>query len=83
MSNTKTNEVICLYLSVDRIENGIAVCVDDCGETHGVLLENIIGELREGSIIIPDADGMYSVDESETELRREANFDLAESLFDE
>lgn len=72
-----------MYLSVDRIENGIAVCVDDGGETHCVLLENIIGELREGSIIIPDADGMYSVDESETELRREANFDLAESLFDE
>ena len=53
-----------MYLSVDRIENGIAVCVDDGGETHGVLLENIIGELREGSILIPDADGMYSVDES-------------------
>ena len=83
MSNTKTNEVIFLYLSVDRIENGVAVCVDDGGKTHGVLLENIIGELREGSIIIPDADGMYSVDESETELRRETNFDLAESLFDE
>ncbi len=72
-----------MFYSVDKIEDEIAVCIDGNGEVHEIGVFLIDGEIAEGSIIAPDENGGYYVDENETEFRRKSNFDLAESLFDE
>lgn len=72
-----------MYLSVDFIEENIAYCVSDSGEACAVPLELIKGSPREGTILFIDENEMYSIDKEEEEKRRENNFNLAESLFDE
>lgn len=79
----KTDEVILLYLSIDRIENGIAVCVASDGSVAEIPVDSIYGEVREGSVIVCGSHGDYSVDTTEEERLRNENFELAESLFDE
>lgn len=72
-----------MYLSVDFIVDKVAYCVNDDGEACAVPLELIDGTIKEGSVIFQDENERYSVDESEENKRREINFNLAESLFDE
>jgi hypothetical protein len=72
-----------MYFSIDIIEETVALCVDDNGETCAIPLDMIDGEISEGSVLLIGENERYYVDEAETEKRRESNFALAESLFDE
>lgn len=72
-----------MYFSIDIIEETVALCVDDNGETCAVPLDVIDGEIREGSVLYLTENDRYSVDKDEENRRRESNFALAESLFDE
>ena len=72
-----------MYFSIDIIEETVALCVDDNGETCAVPLDMIDGDIAEGSMLLIGENERYYVDEAETEKRRESNFALAESLFDE
>lgn len=72
-----------MYFSIDIIEETVALCVDDNGETCAVPLDAIDGEIREGSVLFLNENDRYSVDKDEENRRRESNFALAESLFDE
>ncbi len=72
-----------MYFSVDIIEETVALCVDDDGATRAIALELIDGEAKEGSVLVENENGRYSLDKDEEEKRRNENFVLAESLFDE
>lgn len=72
-----------MYFSIDIIEETVALCVDDNGETCAIPLDMIDGDIAEGSMLLIGENERYYVDEAETEKRRESNFALAESLFDE
>lgn len=71
-----------MFKSIDRIIDGNAICIDDSGFMMIVPLGEIIGEPKEGSILVEREDGKYICTPFETERRREENFDLAESLFE-
>lgn len=70
-----------MFYSVDRITEDIAVCIDDNGEIYNISKDLICGEIGEGSIL-KEVDGQFLVDVEEENARREANFNLAESLFE-
>ncbi len=70
-----------MFYSVDRIIGDIAVCVDDNGEIFNISTDLIEGDFKEGSIL-KESDEIYFADTEEENSRREANFDLAESLFE-
>ncbi|MBO5859770.1 MAG: DUF3006 domain-containing protein [Clostridia bacterium] len=72
-----------MFLSIDRIVNGFAVCLDDFGNAFYIELSKIKGDVKEGSIIISDGGDGYVASGYETEKRQEELFELAESLFDE
>lgn len=72
-----------IRLSIDRIEEDKAVCISDSGETVIIPISSVTGDLSDGKIIVECENGVYSVDEDETERRRKAVFELSESLFDE
>ena len=72
-----------MYFSVDIIEETVALCIDDDGATHAIALDLIDGEVSEGAVLVENENGRYSLDKDEEERRRESNFKLAESLFDE
>lgn len=72
-----------MYLSVDFIEENIAYCISDDGEACAVPLELIEGSPKEGTVLFVDENETYTIDEREEEKRRESNFNLAESLFNE
>lgn len=68
------------WLSVDRIENGIAVCEDENRKQQEIALENIEGTPREGDMLFED-NGKYHISEEETAKRREKILRLQKSLF--
>ena len=72
-----------IRLSIDRIEEDKAVCISDSGETVIIPISSVLGDIDEGKIIVESENGVYSVDENETERCRKAVFELSESLFDE
>ena len=72
-----------MFYSIDRIEEEVAVCVGDDEEMLLLSTDHIIGSYTEGSIIREAEKDWYVVDEEEEIRRRNANFDLAESLFNE
>ena len=72
-----------IRLSIDRIEEDKAVCISDSGEIVIIPISSVSGEISEGKIIVESENGVYSVDENETERRKKAVFELSESLFDE
>ena len=72
-----------MFLSIDRIVGGFAVCIDDFGNVFSIEIEKIKGEFKEGSIIISDGADGYIASGYETDKRREELFALTESLFDE
>ena len=73
---TQTGMVDTAYLA------GEEICIDDCGFMMIIPLEEIIGEPKEGSILIEQEDGKYICTPFEEDRRRDENFDLAESLFE-
>ncbi len=70
-----------LFYSVDRIVDGTAVCIDDNGDIYNISLDLIAGEIKEGSVL-KITDDNFLIDVNEENARRESNFDLAESLFE-
>ncbi|MCR5522494.1 MAG: DUF3006 domain-containing protein [Clostridia bacterium] len=70
-----------MFYSVDKIENGYAVCTDDNGKRVRVRLESIDSRIKEGSVLIMDESGKFKADSVEEKKRRAANFDLASKLF--
>ena len=72
-----------MFYSIDRLEEEVAVCIGDDETVLLLSTDQIIGSYGEGSIIFERDDGYYDVDSDEENRRRSANFNLAESLFDE
>lgn len=72
-----------MFYSIDRFEEEVAVCLSDGEEMLLLSTDMIIGSYTEGSIIREGENGYYFVDEAEEDRRRNENFRLAESLFDE
>ncbi len=64
---------------VDRIEKDIAVCEDN-GEFINISINNIIGNLHEGAVLIKTESG-YLVDEDLTFARKKIIFDKQKKLF--
>jgi len=57
-------------LIIDRIIEGAAVCVLN-GEVIEIPVSTIDGQVKEGAVLIPNADGdRYHVDDEETGRRR-------------
>lgn len=72
-----------MYYSIDRIVDEVAFCIGDEEEVLLLSTDRIIGSYSEGSIIYETENDCYAVDEEEELRRRNENFALAESLFDE
>ncbi len=72
-----------MFYSIDRIEEEVAFCIGDDETVLLLSTDQIIGSYSEGSIIFEDENGSFYADEEEENRRRESNFSLAESLFDE
>lgn len=68
--------------SVDRIENGIAVCEDDEMNIIRLPVSSLPQGTKEGSVLIKEADGWQLDAESERE-RRENIMRLQKKLFSE
>lgn len=66
---------------VDRIEDNLAVCESDVGMMV-VPLSILPGGVHEGSVL-KNADGVWTACPDEEAERKDALFNLAESLFDE
>ncbi len=72
-----------MFYSIDRIVEEVAVCIGDNEEYLLLSTDNIIGSYRVGSILTEGENGYYISVPEEEEKRRNENFELAESLFDE
>lgn len=59
-----------MYLSIDRIEDGFAICEDDNGNATKIKLELLPYGVCETDVIGVDDEGNYSVDKKETNKRR-------------
>lgn len=67
--------------SLDRIEETLAVLIDRNGGVFRVLAHMLPPDAREGDLLALQG-GRWTVLPEETAHRRDANFDLQESLFD-
>lgn len=70
-------------LTVDRVEENIAVCTDENETLTQIFVSDLPFEVREGTIIFFNDDGAIEHDTNSEENRRKELFDLQESLFDE
>lgn len=70
-------------LTVDRIEENIAVCMDENEALVGIELSCLPFDIKEGNIICLFDDGSIVLDTDAEYERRKELFDLQESLFDE
>lgn len=70
-------------LTVDRVEENIAVCMDENDILTQICVSDLPFAVREGSIITVNDDGSFEHDVESEEKRREELLDLQESLFDE
>ena len=70
------------WLSVDRIENNIAVCEDENRKQKEIALESIDGTPREGDMIFWH-EGKYHISAEETAKRREKILRIQKDLFGE
>lgn len=68
-------------LSIDRFENGYAVCVNDDGKIYNIKCELIENGADAGDII-EQKNGIYVVLKDETEKRREEIQRLQDELFE-
>ena len=66
--------------SVERIEENVALCEDDLGETRKLSLDELPENIREGDILVCTEDG-YSVDSDETSARRKKMAEMQKKLF--
>lgn len=69
------------YLSIDRFEEGFAVCEDEQGNTLLLLQQELPDGAGEGSVLRTCEDGTYVLDEAETARRRARIAALQDELF--
>ena len=72
-----------MFYSIEKIIEEVAVCIGDNEECLLLSVDQILGSYSLGSIIAEDENGYYVSVPEEEEKRRNENFNLAESLFDE
>ena len=72
-----------MYISVDRIADGIAVCEKEDMTTVGIPLSELPDGTKEGSVLLLKDDGSYSIDINEESKRKKRILDLQSMLFDE
>lgn len=70
------------YLSVDRIENSVAICENEDMSTIKLPLSLLPNGIREGSIIAFE-NGVYTIDKSEEVRRKERISKLQNLIFDD
>lgn len=70
------------YLSVDRIENGIAVCLDDDGTQLRIPVcdVDLASPIREGDVLCLTEDGMLLPDPAEKQRRQKAVLELLRQI---
>lgn len=56
---------------IDRIEEGIAVILDDKNKTFKIRSNEIEGNVRDGAVVVND-NNRWTVDDEETNKRKEA-----------
>lgn len=71
-----------MFLSVDRIENGFAVCENEDLSTVLIELSKLPKGTKEGSVLLFE-NGEYSINRSEEERRRKHILELQDSLFED
>lgn len=55
---------------IDRIEEGIAVILDDKNKTFKIRINEIEGNVRDGAVVVND-NNRWTVDDEETNKRKE------------
>ena len=70
-----------MYISIDRIVGGIAVCEREDLLTFEVPVSELPNESKEGSVLIIDENGNYVIDNEEENRRRQRILDLQSRLF--
>ena len=68
-------------MTVDRIEDGLAVCEGPDRQMRALPLEMLPEGVREGDCLIEE-DGRYLLDPEETQSRRAANLALLRELME-
>lgn len=66
--------------SIDRIEEDMAVCINDNNDIISVSLDELPKEIKEGDVLICEEE-KYFIDNSETERIREEVRHLLKDLF--
>lgn len=70
------------YLSIDRIVDSTAVCEKEDMSTVSIPLSSLPKGAKEGSVIAFE-NGVYTIDKTEEERRKERIFKLQNSIFDD
>lgn len=68
-------------LSIDRFEEGYAVCIDEDGRVINITVELVEDDAKEGDVIFFE-DGMYHVSEEATQAVRDEILALQDELFE-
>lgn len=66
---------------IDRIENQIVVCEDENGQTIELPIDIFVKPIQDGDVVIKNQEGLYEINEEETEKRKENIEDRFNSLF--
>lgn len=66
--------------SIEKIENDIAVCENDDGETLKLKLSQLPPNVKEGDILIQSDEG-FTLDLDETQARRRKMAELQKNIF--
>lgn len=66
--------------SVEKIEDNIAVCENDDGETLKLKLSQLPPNVKEGDILIQSGEG-FTLDPDETQARRSKMAELQKNIF--
>lgn len=72
-----------MYISVDRITETLAVCEKDDMTTIEIPISKLPTEVKEGSVLVINDDGSYSIDKDEESRRKTRILNLQAMLFDE
>ena len=69
-------------LSIDRIEEGFAICQDLCSEDMiSLSVELLPNDIKEGDILFKKDDGSFFVNKEETSKRRKNIIYLQDRIF--
>jgi hypothetical protein len=69
-----------LRLIIDKFEGSLAVCEDENGETRNITVSTILGLAKE-SYVIEEINGVFYINEEETEKRRKYIEELTKDMW--